>query len=59
MPGILLSGSDLIYAAIYNFVTISMMFFASGLTGFDKRPAGSQSRILAVCWLNNRNMYFN
>ena len=32
MAGMLLSGADPVYAAIYNFVTISMMFSASGLT---------------------------
>jgi len=32
MAGMLLSGSDPVYAAIYTFVTISMIFSASGLT---------------------------
>jgi len=32
MAGMLLSGSDPVYAAIYQFVAITMIFSASGLT---------------------------
>ena len=40
-------GNQPIYAAIYNFVTLSMMFPASGLLAAFKSPADSRSRIFA------------
>ena len=42
MAGMLLSGASPIYAAIYQFVTISMIFSSSGADGADLQSLNSQ-----------------